>query len=247
MTKLKYSLSELCISQAARAWQNDGEILATGIGLLPRIAVSLSKNLYNPDLMMTDGEAFLVDKPYALGLGIEPALEGYMNYSRVFDLLWSGARHAMVTPTQLDSLGHMNISCIGDYNHPKVQLLGVRGFPGNSINHRNSMFIPNHSKKVFVDGRVDMAASLGFDSKDYSPDIGIVITNLCVFDFNGKDNALRLLSIHPGHSLEDIKENTGFKFDILSESETELPSEEELMVIRNDLDPKNLRDSIFGD
>ena len=59
-----------------------------------------------------------------------------MTYSRVFDLLWSGHRHAMVSPTQIDKYAQMNISCIGEYQNPKVQLLGVRGFPGNSICHK---------------------------------------------------------------------------------------------------------------
>jgi glutaconate CoA-transferase subunit B len=51
-----------------------------------------------------------------------------MSYSRVFENLWGGKRHAMVTPTQIDSFGQTNISAIGDYGSPKVQLLGVRGF-----------------------------------------------------------------------------------------------------------------------
>ncbi|MEC7203226.1 MAG: ketoacid CoA transferase, partial [Pseudomonadota bacterium] len=49
-------------------------MLATGIGLLPRIAVGLAKKLHNPDLMMTDGEAFLIDQPHPLGVGAEPCV-----------------------------------------------------------------------------------------------------------------------------------------------------------------------------
>ena len=152
MSTSSTTLAELCISIAAKAWQKDGEILATGIGLIPRLAVGLSKLHFNKDLLMTDGEAFLIDQPISLGQKIPiSSAEGLMTYSRVFDLLWSGHRHAMVSPTQIDKYAQMNISCIGEYQNPKVQLLGVRGFPGNSICHKNSVFIPNHTKKVFVD------------------------------------------------------------------------------------------------
>ncbi|SVB03896.1 uncharacterized protein METZ01_LOCUS156750, partial [marine metagenome] len=54
------SLAETCISASAKVWKDDGEILATGIGLIPRLAVGLAKLTTNPDLMMTDGEAFLI-------------------------------------------------------------------------------------------------------------------------------------------------------------------------------------------
>ena len=164
MSTSSTTLAELCISIAAKAWQKDGEILATGIGLIPRLAVGLSKLHFNKDLLMTDGEAFLIDQPISLGQKIPiSSAEGLMTYSRVFDLLWSGHRHAMVSPTQIDKYAQMNISCIGEYQNPKVQLLGVRGFPGNSICHKNSVFIPNHTKKVFVENEVDMVSSLGFN------------------------------------------------------------------------------------
>ena len=139
------SLSEICITAASKAWKDDGELLATGIGLIPRIAAGLAKLTCNPDLMMTDGETFLISKPLPMGKrdASEDLIEGYMSYSRVFENLWGGQRHAMVTPTQIDSFGQTNISCIGDHSNPKVQLLGVRGFPGNFISHRNSIFNEN--------------------------------------------------------------------------------------------------------
>ena len=50
----QFTISEICICEAAKVWKDDGEILATGIGLLPRIAVGLAKKLHNPDLMVSD-------------------------------------------------------------------------------------------------------------------------------------------------------------------------------------------------
>lgn len=246
------SLAEICISAASKAWKDDGEILATGIGLIPRIAAGLAKLTQNPDLMMTDGETYLISEPAPMGKRdvSYDQVEGYMSYSRVFDNLWGGKRHAMVTPTQIDCFGQTNISVIGEYTSPKVQLLGVRGFPGNFINHKNSIFIPNHSVKTFVNGEVDMVSGMGYKNKQLSNgkfEIKVVVTNLGVFDFNGTDNSLQLLSLHPGASVDDVKLNTGFEISISSETITPMPSEEELILIREVLDPQGIRNSIFGE
>jgi len=246
------SLAEICISASSKAWEGDGEILATGIGLIPRIAAGLAKLTHNPDLMMTDGETYLISSPAPMGKRdiSHDQVEGYMSYSRVFENLWGGKRHAMVTPTQIDSLGQTNISAIGDYNSPKVQLLGVRGFPGNFINHKNSIFIPNHSVKTFVEGEVDMVSGMGFKNKDLSNgkfEIKLVVTNLGVFDFSGENNNLQLLSLHPGVNVDDVVTNTGFDVLIKSDEITSMPSNEELTLIREVLDPQGFRNSIFGE
>ncbi|MDA9141148.1 ketoacid CoA transferase [Gammaproteobacteria bacterium] len=246
------SLAEICISASSKAWHGDGEILATGIGLIPRIAAGLAKLTHNPDLMMTDGETYLISRPVPMGKRdvSNDQVEGYMSYSRVFENLWGGKRHAMVTPTQIDSFGQTNISAIGDYNSPKVQLLGVRGFPGNFINHKNSIFIPNHSVKTFVEGEVDMVSGMGFKNKDLSNgkfEIKLVVTNLGVFDFSGENNNLQLLSLHPDVNVDDVVTNTGFDVLIKSDEITSMPSNEELTLIREVLDPQGFRNSIFGE
>ena len=156
----------------------------------------------------------------------------------------------MVTPTQIDSFGQTNISVIGDYDSPKVQLLGVRGFPGNSIHHKNSIFIPNHSIKTFVQGEVDMVSSMGYKNHELSNgkfEIKLVVTNLGVFDFNGANNTLQLLSLHPGVSVNDVVSNTGFDVIIKSEEVTLMPSDKDLVLIREILDPQGIRNSIFGE
>ena len=52
----------------------------------------------------------------------------------MFDWVWWGRRHVMMGATQVDRYGNQNIAAIGDYAKPKVQLLGYRGAPGNTIN-----------------------------------------------------------------------------------------------------------------
>lgn len=250
-----YTLAELCIAQCAEVWRGEGEVLATGIGLLPRLGAGLAKLTFNPDLLMTDGEAYLLAEPVALGpRGARDArIEGWMPYSRTFDLLWGGRRHALVGPVQVDRYGQMNISVIGDYAKPKAAILGARGFPGNSISHANSIFVPNHSPRVFVAGEVDMVCSAGYNPARW-PDgkvpeslhIGRVITDLAVFDFGGADHAPRLLTLHPGVTVEQVVEATGFPLEVPEVVPvTAPPAAEQLELIRARLDPRNLRATVF--
>jgi glutaconate CoA-transferase, subunit B len=255
MTTAKdFTLAELIIVASAEAWRNDGELLVTGIGPLPRIAAGLAKLTFAPGIAMTDGEAYLVEEPVPLGArgDYKPKFSGWMPYSRVFDSVWSGRRHAMVTPVQVDRYGQGNISALGDFKKPKVQMLGLRGFPGNSICHKNSMFLPNHSKRTFVEGEVDVVASVGYNPKRClegtklsNIDLGIIVTNLCVFDFNGPDHAAQVLSLHPGVTFEQVQDATGFPMlRAAGLKTTEAPTEQQLEIIRR-LDPHNIRASVL--
>jgi glutaconate CoA-transferase subunit B len=250
----QFSLAELVIVAAAEAFRGGGEVLATGIGPLPRIAVGLAKLTFAPELCMTDGEAYLVEEPVPLGPrnGYQPKYSGWMPYGRVFDSVWSGKRHAMVTPVQVDRWGQGNIAALGDLKKPKVQMLGVRGFPGNSVSHKNSMFLPAHSKRAFIEGEVDVVASVGFSDKRWPEgvkklpvDIGVVVTNLCVMDFNGPDHAARVIALHPGVTFEEVQAETGFPLLRAENVKTSVaPTEEQLAIIRR-LDPTNIRATVI--
>jgi len=245
-----YSLAELLICAASECWRDDGEVLATGIGVIPRLAASLSMLSSNRELLMTDSEAFMVAEPVPLGPrnGYQPKCDSWMGFSRIFDNVWGGKRHALVGPTQIDRFGQANISCIGDYAKPKVQMLGVRGFPGNSISHANSFFVPSHNRRVFVEGEVDMVASVGYNparlARGWSLeeiDLRLIVTDLCVLDFQGPARQLRIRSLHPGVSAAEVQASTGFPLHIPGAiPTTAAPSAEQLALIRQ-LDPHNLR------
>ncbi|MGI9276816.1 MAG: CoA-transferase subunit beta [Endozoicomonas sp.] len=248
----QYTLAELMICAGAEAFRNEGEVLATGIGVIPRIAASLAMKSFNPDLMMTDSEAFVLSEPNPLGNRPEEFVqknETWMGFSRIFDNVWSGRRHAMVGPTQIDRFGQANISALGGtHDQPKVQMLGVRGFPGNSISHGNSFYVPSHNRRVFVEGECDMVSSIGYNPerlpKGYSLDdveIGLVITDLCVMNWKDPDHQLQLVSLHPGISVEQVIENTGFDIHVPEEvGVTPAPTNEQLAIIQ-EMDPHNLR------
>ena len=250
------SLVDRIICAASDAWKDDGEVLATGIGIVPRLAASISMLSSNPDLMMTDSEAWLVSEPVPVGPrnGYEIKREGWMGFTRIFDNVWSGKRHAMVGPTQIDRFGQANISMIGkDYDKPRTMMLGVRGFPGNSISHANSFFVPNHSTKVFVDGEVDMVASVGYNparlARGWSLDdidVRMVFTNLAVLDFGGPDRQVRLRAVHPGVTPAQVQEATGFALHIPADvPETAAPTEAQLALLAR-MDPHNLRASVLN-
>lgn len=247
-----YSLAELCIVAASKAFENDGEVLATGIGVIPRLAASLSMKTTNTDLMMTDSESFMLSEPNPLGKredSFVQANESWMGFSRIFDNVWSGCRHAMLGPTQIDRFGQSNTSALGgSYQQPKVMMLGARGFPGNSISHPNSFFVPGHNVRVFVDDECDFVSSIGYNPerlpKGHSLDdvkIGLIITDLCVLDFGGPDHQVRLVSLHPGVSAEQVQENTGFTVYIPNNVPvTAAPTAEQLAIIA-EMDPHNQR------
>lgn len=252
-TTKDHTLVELCIAAAAEAWRGDGEILATGMGLVPRLAAGLAWRTFSPDLMMTDSECMLVSEPVPVGPrgDYQLKVEGWMPFGKIFDLLWSGRRHAMTSPTQIDRLGYTNISYIGDPARPKVQLLGVRGIPGNTINHACSFFVPNHSRRTFVE-RVDMASGVGYDPARWAPGVKrdfheyrLVVSNLAVLDFGGPGHGMRVRSVHPGVTVEQVQEQTGFELALDAPvGETPAPSAAQLDIIRA-LDPHNLRASVL--
>lgn len=256
------TLAELCVFACAEAFRTSTEMIATGIGPIPRLGAGLAKLSHSPGLMMTDGEAYLVEQPVPLGPrgDYRPKHAGHLPFSRFFDAaVWTGGRrHAMVTPTQIDCFGQTNLSQLGGtHRQPKTQMLGVRGFPGNSVYHPNSMFIPAHSQRVFVEGEVDMVSSAGYNPArriaggNYSGiDLRRIVTNLCVMDFGGPDadglRAVRVISLHPGVDFATVQDQTGFSLIDAVAGETALPDADELAVIAT-LDPHGIRASVFKD
>jgi acyl CoA:acetate/3-ketoacid CoA transferase beta subunit len=231
-------LAEVCVVACAEAFRGDGEILASGIGLVPSLGARLARATFAPDLLLTDGVASLITN--------DRVVEGWMPYRAIFDVVWSGRRHVMMGATQLDNRGNQNISCIGDFHKPKAQLLGMRGAPGNTINHTTSYWVPNHSPKVFVP-QVDVVSGLGYDR---AARLGVVarfhelrrvVSNKGVFDFGGPGHTLRIRSLHPGVSLKDVVASTGFPLVVPEQIETtRAPSADELHLLREVLDPQGL-------
>ena len=239
--------ADVCAVAIAETFRGDGEILASPIGTLPQIGAKLAKRTFEPDLLMTDGVAYLRADVAPVGApAAGPVVEGMMNYRFVFDTLWWGRRHVMMGATQIDRFGNQNIACIGDPAKPKAQLLGMRGAPGNTIHHTTSYWVPNHGPKVFVE-QVDDVSGVGYDRGErLHPrslrfhDIRRVVSNLGVFDFETDERRMRLRSVHPGVTVDDVVAATTFELAIPADvPESRLPTADELAILR-ELDPKQL-------
>ncbi|MEH1126390.1 CoA-transferase subunit beta [Micromonospora sp. CPCC 206061] len=227
--------AEVCVVACAEAWRGDGEILASPMGVIPRLGAELARHTFAPDLVLSDGEAYLMTGD---------TVEGWLPYRAVFGVVAAGTRHVMMGASQLDRYGNQNISCVGDWARPRSQLLGVRGAPGNTVNHPTSYWVPRHSPRVFVE-RVDMVCGVGYDRPGGRfHEIRVVVTNLAVLDFDTPGRAMRLRSVHPGVSVSDVVAATGFPLVATDGGvpETRLPTAAELALIRDRLDPDKRRE-----
>jgi acyl CoA:acetate/3-ketoacid CoA transferase beta subunit len=240
--------AEVCAVAVADCFADDGEIFGSPMGLLPTLGARLARLTSNPDLLLSDGEALLLAGTPPLGAGAD-VVEGWMPFRAVFDVVAYGKRHVMMGATQIDRHGNQNISCIGDFARPTRQLLGVRGAPGNTVNNRTSYWVPRHSPRVFVE-EVDMVSGVGRERAERAGpaaarfhDVHRVVSNLGVFDVAGPDHTLRLRSTHPGVSVDEVLAASSCEIHVDdSAAETRQPTMEELVLIREVLDPKGLRD-----
>ena len=100
MATTDFTLAELLICACAEVWRDDGEVLATGIGIIPRLAQGLAKLTHSPELMITDGEAYLTEEPVVLGAKNHDGRRygGWMPYARVFDNVWGGRTCSKLMP-----------------------------------------------------------------------------------------------------------------------------------------------------
>ena len=232
--------AEVCAVACAEAFRGDGEVLASPMALVPSLGARLARETFEPDLLLSDGEATFVAGPWALGARPPSTTEAWIPYRAIFDLVWNGRRHVMMGASQIDRFGNQNISCIGPHAQPKNQLLGVRGAPGNTVSHATSYWVPRHSPRVFVE-KVDMVSGVGTD-RGVDVQLRVVVSDLAVMDLGGPDGGMRLVSVHPGVTVEQVQEATGFALHADDVVETRLPTDEELRLIREVLDPKSLRD-----
>jgi acyl CoA:acetate/3-ketoacid CoA transferase beta subunit len=243
--------AEVCVVACADVWADDGEVMVSPFGTVPALGARLAKLTVAPDISLTDGEAALMVG--APPLGTPPAdlvLEATMTYKRVFDVVWSGRRHIMMMASQIDRDGNQNLAAVGGTRaQPKVQLVGVRGAPGNSVNHPTSYWVPDHTTRSFV-AAVDQVCGVGYARAAAAGagatrfhDIRRVVSNLGVFDFETPGRTMRLRSVHPGVTVADVVAATGFELVIPeSVAESRWPTADELELVRRVLDPRNLRD-----
>ena len=150
-------------------------------------------------------------------------------------------------PAQVDQYGNTNNICIGDWNRPKVRLPGCAGIADFSMFYSQGSFlyVPRHDTRTFVP-KIDFVSGVGFP--DGKPSIcggsgpQCVITNLAYLTFDDETKRIKIGTIHPGVTLEEVRESTGFEL-LVPEGikETIPPTEEEINILRNKVDPLGIR------
>ncbi|MFV2175458.1 CoA-transferase subunit beta [Actinomadura sp. LOL_016] len=232
--------AEVCAVACAELFRGDGEIVAAAVaGFVPMLGSRLARSTFEPGLLTTDGGPSLSADPLPLGAAAD-VVEGWLPFRDHLWLVLNGRRHVIMGPSQIDRYGNTNISCIGDWARPSRQLLGVRGGPGNTLLNPTSYWVPKHSTRVFTE-KVDVVSGVGTDRGAH--EIRAVVTNLAVLDFDTPDRRMRLRSVHPGVSVDDVVAATGFELAVPDDvPRTRLPDAEELRIMREVLDPKGLRE-----
>lgn len=144
---------------------------------------------------------------------------------------------------QIDRYGNLNSSFIGDSENPKIRLPGTGG--GNDISSLTEVIVAmKHEKRRFVE-TVDFVTSPGFLNGGTSRrDSGLlaggayrVVTDLAIMGFDEVSKRMKIVALHTGIGIDEVRDNTGFELDVAEEIETtEPPTEQELAVLRH-LDP----------
>lgn len=239
------TLADICAVACAEIFADAGEIFASPMTPMASVGARLARLTTEPDLLLTDGECrFLADTP---AIGKTNEFEGWIPFQRVFDVLASGKRHVVMGANQIDRYGNQNISAFGDLRQPSRQMFGVRGAPGNTINHATSYWVGKHSTRVFSES-VDVVCGVGYDRYDHDDPafrfhhIHRVVSNLGVFDFSGPGGTMAARSVHPGVTVDEIAESTSFEIHGLDDAgTTPLPGGEQLRLINEVIDPGGVR------
>ena len=243
--------AEICVVACAEAWRGDGEIVASPIGTIPMIAVRLAASTFEPDLLYTDGDALLLAEPMPVGAAPDAPRrpEAWLPFGKFFDVVWSGKRHVMMGATQIDRFGNQNIACIGPWAKPKAMLLGVRGGPGNTAQPPDELLGAEPlDPLVRPRGRLRVGRRAGTAcprARSASTRSAASSSNLAVLDFETPDHSMRLRSVHPGVTVDEVDRRHRLRARRARRRARDrgCPTDEELRVIREVLDPNGLRDA----
>jgi glutaconate CoA-transferase subunit B len=241
-----YSATEMMIVASAR--QLAGErVCFVGVGP-PNIACNLAKRTVAPDLELVYEAGVFGSAPARLPLSIgDPTLvTGSTLVTSQFELFAYYLQGGLIDvgflgASQIDRYGNINTTVIGAYDNPKVRLPGSGGACEIAINAKKVFVIMPQSKRSFVE-KIDFITSPGHLEGERPAGWGggptVVVTNLGVYHF-GHEGTMRLASMHAGITIEKIRDNTSWELELTDDAvETPPPSNEELRLIREELDPE---------
>jgi glutaconate CoA-transferase, subunit B len=247
-----YSSSELMTINAARLLR-DGDVVFVGVGL-PNLACNLARHTHAPNLVMIYEAGVIGAQPARLPLSIgDPTLvSGALAVCSMYDIFTLYLQRGNIDVgflggAQIDRFGNINATVIGGYEEPKVRLPGSGGSMEISAWANRCYVLTPHQKRRFPE-KVDFRTSAGFlagraereeaNLRGAGPQA--VVTDLGILepDENGE---LALVALHPGKTIDQVQENTGWPVKVMDPLRTtDPPAEEELRILRQDLDPQGI-------
>lgn len=231
----------------------NGEVVFIGTGL-PLIAAMLAKKTHAPGARIVYEAGFIDSNAIDIALSIADSRLGYRASAAIglietLGLMLQGGHVdvGFVGAAQIDEYGNINTTYIGSFEKPTVRLPGSGG--GNDIvsSAKRIVIIMTHEKRKMVK-KLDYLTSPGFlDGPGAREKAGLrgggpslVVTNLCQMDFDPKTKKIRLATVHPGVSVQQVLENTSFDLIVPKDvPTTELPTREELVLLR-EIDPHGI-------
>jgi glutaconate CoA-transferase, subunit B len=249
-----FSKSEMMIVAAARELAGQ-HVCFVGVGL-PNIAVNLARLTVAPALELVYESGAFGAKPARLPLSIgDPTIvTGATAAVSMFELFSFYLQGGLVDvgflgAAQIDRFGNINSTVIGDYDHPKTRLPGSGGACEIAINARSVFVIMRQSKRSFVEkidfrtspgnlGGAETAARIRREQGWLGSGPSVVVTDLGIYHFD-ETGEMRLDSLHPGATLEQVRETIGWEPKVATPLETTpAPTDDELRLIRDELDPE---------
>jgi glutaconate CoA-transferase, subunit B len=224
---VEHSADEMMTVAAARELR-DGEVCFVGIGL-PSTAANLARGMHAPGVVLIYESGTIGSKPTTLPLSIgdgdlAETADSVVSVPEIFNYWLQGGRIdvGFLGAAQIDRHGNLNSTVIGAYDEPKVRLPGAGGAPEIAAQARRVITIIRQSPRTFV-GELDFKSSLGADDQ-------VVITDLGVLRRNRE---LVLEALHPGVTLGEAREATGWDLAVTDDLRTtDPPTGEELALLR---------------
>jgi glutaconate CoA-transferase subunit B len=247
-----YSSPELLTINAARLL-SDGDTVFVGVGL-PNLACNLAQRTHAPNLVMIYEAGVIGAQPARLPLSIgDPTLvSGALSVCSMYDIFAFYLQNGNVDVgflggAQIDMYANINATVIGEYTQPKVRLPGSGGSQEIAAWANRCYILTPHQKRRFPE-KVDFRTSAGFlggrPEREAAGLRGkgplVVVTDIGLLEPD-KTGELVLTALHPGKTVEEARTNTGWELKSAPNVRiTEPPSEDELRILREELDPQGI-------